>query len=153
MKTRKLNVVEPTVEAPREKFTAEKAVDYMKRRAAGDGDSANRQLEIFSQEFLKDPAYALSWSQKVFDFAARKKVCEYVINFFEQMEKKDIYELPTPRKMLEILREGMTDEVLRKARWPEHSTSETSNLMSTMTNAAWADFFAKDTETTERIED
>jgi hypothetical protein len=93
---------------------------------------AQAQCDKFAAEFAKDPAHALSWSNGVFQEAARLKIAQMMVHAF------------TPREDGVILtvagaREVCLSRVMNKARWPAQSTSPTSNLMEQFEAAAYAE--------------
>ena len=75
-------------------------------------------LDKFARDFAVDPAYALSWSNGIFEVAARLKITKQIIAALEDGSGT-----------LENIRATMMDRVMHKAKYPAQSTSPTSNLI------------------------
>jgi hypothetical protein len=95
-------------------------------------EAAQAQIDKFKVELDKDPAYALSWGNGVFQSAARLKVASMLVYGFTPTEGAPVY---TVEQAIEFL----TDRVMSKARYPAQSTSPTSNLMEQYEAAAYAE--------------
>ena len=93
---------------------------------------AQEQCDKFAAEFAKDPAYALSWGNSVFQEAARLKIAQMMASAFTPREDSAVI-------TVEAAREVCLDRVMNKARWPAQSTSPTSNLMEQYEAAAYAE--------------
>lgn len=85
-------------------------------------------LDKFAKDFAYDPTYALSWSNSVFQAAARVKVAKELATAFEN-----------PDVDVVRARAYLTDRVLNRARYPAQSTSPTANLMEQYESAAYAE--------------
>lgn len=95
-------------------------------------EQAQAQIDKFKVELDKDPAYALSWGNGVFQSAARLKVAQMLVYAFTEREGDTTC-------TIEQARETMMDRVMHKARYPAQSTSPTSNLMEQYEAAAYAE--------------
>jgi hypothetical protein len=95
-------------------------------------EAAQTQIDKFKVELDKDPAYALSWGNGVFQSAARLKVAQMLVYGFTPKEGSPVY---TVEQAVGFL----TDRVMNKARYPAQSTSPTSNLMEQYEAAAYAE--------------
>ena len=98
-----------------------------KARFESKADSARLTINKFLAKMMEDPAYALCWSDEVFQAAARLKVAKQIISFFEG------------NFSAQQAREYVMDEVLCKSKYPAHSTSPASNLMEQYILAAYAE--------------
>jgi len=139
MKTRKLNVVETAPQAPT-RYTADYMLESLKRRLEREKESATNAIHGFAERFAVNPANALEWSDKVFTYAAMKEACEGIESFIRRQEEKDMYEVPSSRKLLDMVQDMLLEETLNRAQYPESSTSVPSNLMSLRRNAARAEW-------------
>lgn len=95
-------------------------------------EQAQAQCDKFAEEFAKDPAHALSWSNDVFKHAARLKIANMLVYAFTPREGETTC-------TVEQARETLMDRVMNKARYPAQSTSPTSNLMEQFEAAAYAE--------------
>jgi hypothetical protein len=95
-------------------------------------EQAQAQINKFKIELDKDPAYALSWGNGVFQSAARLKVANMLVYAFTERPNEITC-------TLEQARETLLDRVMNKARYPAQSTSPTSNLMEQYEAAAYAE--------------
>jgi hypothetical protein len=93
---------------------------------------AQAKCDKFAAEFAKDPAYALSWGNSVFQEAARLKVANMLVEAFSPREGAHEYTVANAVSHL-------TDRVMGMARYPAQSTSPTSNLMEQYEAAAYAE--------------
>jgi len=84
----------------------------------------------FCADVMKDAGYALSWSKEFFEKSAKEEVYKVVLAHWER------------GATFEEAKEMLTAEALRRARWPEQSTSPTSNFQKQCVSAAYADFAA-----------
>jgi hypothetical protein len=107
-------------------------------------DSALRQ---FVGDFAKDSAHAFEWSATSFENAARLKMIKLVESYLDHDHVKQ----QAPRCQLEIMRGEFKAEVLRRAKWPECSTSPTSNFMNLCVNAARAEWLETIEKAIDRI--
>jgi hypothetical protein len=95
-------------------------------------EQAQKQIDKFKAELDKDPAYALSWGNGVFQSAARLKVAQMMVYAFTPREGEVMC-------TIEQARDTCLDRVMNKARYPAQSTSPTSNLMEQYEAAAYAE--------------
>jgi hypothetical protein len=95
-------------------------------------EQARAKIDKFQAEFSKDPAHALTWSNGVFQSAARLKIANMLVYAFTPREGETAYTIKQARDTL-------LDRVLNKARYPAQSTSPTSNLMEQYEAAAYAE--------------
>jgi hypothetical protein len=122
------------------RVTDEQMLDRIRDRAESEIKSAGRYLEDFRVKFEKDPARAFEWSSDSFKQAARDSVAKTVLAYLERFRADDIYSLKTPQAQLEIILKEFAAETMRNAKWPEHSTSPTSNYMSLCMMSARAEW-------------
>lgn len=106
--------------------------DRALKRFTSMAQRAQAQCDKFAAEFAKDPAYALSWGNSVFQEAARLKIAQMMVHAFTEREDGVILSV-------EAAREVCLERVMNKARWPAQSTSPTSNLMEQYEAAAYAE--------------
>lgn len=141
MKTRKKNISAQLI-APRYEPVNTRTKAYLLQSAEELKRSAQHTLEEFQGRITKyGYAYAFEWSASAFQAAARVAVAESLIAWLDkQVEGK------TEAEMVEMILKEVGRIVVRGARWPEHSTSQQSNVMKTEITAVWADFYAKYTE-------
>lgn len=97
-------------------------------------DFCRPKLNRFADSFVKDPANALEWSSDIFAAAGKLQVAVYVLEVLTMERAEPVTDLA------EKLVKSLKEEALRKARWPERSTSIPSNEMSLSLNAARAEF-------------
>ena len=95
-------------------------------------EQAQAQIDKFKLELDKDPAYALSWGNDVFQSAARLKMAKMLVNAFTEREGNTVC-------TIEQARDTLLDRVMLKARYPAQSSSPTSNLMEQYEAAAYAE--------------
>lgn len=95
-------------------------------------EQAQAQCDKFAAEFAKDPSYALSWSNSVFQNAARLSVAKSLVYVFTPREGENECTVEQARNIL-------MGRVMNKARYPAQSTSPTSNLMEQFEAAACAE--------------
>lgn len=91
-------------------------------------DSSLIALDQFKQKLNHDPLVALSWGDRAFQAAANLEVARWVSSFME-----------SEKFSFEGLVAEAADRVLRGARYPERSSSPSSNLAKQCEIAAWAD--------------
>lgn len=87
----------------------------------------NKQIDKFREDIASDAAHALSWGDAVFQAAARVKV-------INQMTAAAATGMTTERLTATVMQIMTT-----KARYPSHSSSQTSNLMDQCELAAYAE--------------
>lgn len=95
-------------------------------------EAAQAQCDKFAEGFAKDPAYALSWSNSVFQNAARLSVARSLVYAFTPREGETTC-------TVQQARDTCRDRIMNKARYPAQSTSPTSNLMEQFEAAAYAE--------------
>ena len=103
---------------------------YLVTRFQNKLNSARSEVAEFVGKFQHDAAYALTWSNSVFQAAAKERVYKQFIAFVTD-EPEDIN--------FDNLISFVTDHVLHKAKYPAQSTSPTSNLIEQYELAAWAE--------------
>jgi len=106
--------------------------DRALKRFTSKAKAAQEQCDKFAADFAKDPAYALSWGNSVFQEAARLKIAQMMVHAFTEREDGAVLTVATAREVC-------LDRVMNKARWPAQSTSPTSNLMEQFEAAAYAE--------------
>jgi hypothetical protein len=110
--------------------------DYLTKRFQRKLDEAQSEVAAFVGKVQHDAAYALSWSNSVFQAAAKERVYKQVI-----VSIKDSVSEDGELDLSNII--GMvTDRVLHKAKYPAQSTSPTSNLIEQYELATWADILS-----------
>lgn len=99
-----------------------------------------KELAAFATSLADDPTYALSWSFKMFDVAADLKLAQETLNTIEFQTEKEggVMTEEMAEKLLKWVKQTLTDEIVRAARYVPSSTSVTSNLMEAQTTAAKA---------------
>jgi len=102
------------------------------KRFTAKAKSAQEQCDKFAAEFAKDPAHALSWSNNVFQEAARLKIAQMMVYAFTEREDGVVLTVAAAREVC-------LERIMNKARWPAQSTSPTSNLMEQFEAAAYAE--------------
>lgn len=99
-------------------------IDYHIKRA-------QEEIAEFSAKLVKDAAYQMEWSKGIFVEAARERIAKTVRAMIDNAKQNnDEYVAMSDYHIIVAVREELQHEVLRNARWPEHSTSPTSNYMS-----------------------
>ena len=93
-------------------------------------DVETAKIAKFQEELAKDPAYALSWSNDVFQSAARLKVAKMLADAFSS------------GCTVEDIRDMLMDRVMHKSIYPTQSTSPTSNLIEQYELSAHAKFLS-----------
>ena len=92
----------------------------------------DKEIFEFTEAFKKDAAYALKWSSHSFKLAAVRKVAMIMLEI-----------LKDPASNLDRAVQYAHDQMVSGARWPEHSTSPSSNLMHQEMTSAWAEMVVK----------
>lgn len=103
-------------------------------------------LDKFSKRFSENALDAFEWSDSAFKAAARihaAKVIEYVIDAMREKQSKEVYEAPTDEAIIQELLTRFRGEVMRKAKWPQASTSPSSNYASLMQMSAMAEWLER----------
>lgn len=78
-------------------------------------DSANKNLEKFREDMVKDPMRAFQWADSSFEAAAKHNACSQVLW------------LLTAGETMENIRETLTENVMQGAKYVPSSTSRSSN--------------------------
>jgi methylmalonyl-CoA mutase N-terminal domain/subunit len=94
-------------------------------------ESCQKKLDKFTEDFAKDPAYALSWATDTFATAAKLRVLKQILAA-----------LDGNGCTVDDIRSIMMDRVLSKSMYPAQSTSPTSNLIEQYELAACADILS-----------
>jgi hypothetical protein len=114
---------------------------------------AEKNLDEWKARFEKDPSNAFSWASSSFVQAARKNIAECLLAWIKfGREREDDYVKASPEKIIAEVHRTLRDEVMRNAKWPEHSTSATSNEMSLCLMAQRAEWCEKLERVIERME-
>ncbi len=79
--------------------------------------SKTERLKEFTDKMLEDPAYHLTFGDKLFVLAAEISVTKQVLHCFKD------------GATLEQIREYLTDNVMSGARYPASSTSQSNNII------------------------
>jgi hypothetical protein len=108
------------------------------RKAKDTIEWSQGDLKSFATDFAKDPAHAFEWSQKAFESAGRQRAGQTVLAWIQTVHKNKP-ELDDDGVAALVIAE-ITQTVVRKAKWPDRSTSTPSNEMSLYTNAAFAEY-------------
>jgi hypothetical protein len=90
-----------------------------------------------------DPAYAFEWGRQGMEAAARIWAGRQLEFWLEQFSKGDEYVKPEPEEVAGNVLRKIEEEVIRRARWPESSTSPVSNQIAIYRLAALAEVVAK----------
>jgi hypothetical protein len=88
-------------------------------------ERAQDKHKAFIESFQKNPAYALEWSNDIFDYAAELKVYSIAIEALKAPEA------------LENMRDFAKERVSYHIRNPQRSTSQQSNLIFQSEGRAW----------------
>ncbi len=140
-KTRPMNIAEQTEASKFAMPVKRSKLDYATLIAADLIRMAKDALEGFAKNLAENPHYAFSWGERGIEASARNNVGQ-TINVRIEMTKKNQPDWSDDRVADNVLRE-IENEMIRKARWPEHSTSAVSNLTSMYRTAALAEFVAR----------
>lgn len=100
------------------------------RSLKGAIESAESQIAKFQVRFNEDPAYALSWGGEVFQASGNRKVFKMVLVALEDGAE------------VEAVMSTVMDRIMSKARFPESSSSTTSNLMSQCEMVAYTEVYS-----------
>jgi hypothetical protein len=120
------------------KMTDAQVLDRVRDQAEREIKTAARYLEDFKEKFAKDPARAFEWSADSFRHAGRDRTAKTVLEYLKMFADADT--VKTPQAQLEAILKEFKTETMRNAKWPEHSTSPTSNYMSLCLMAARAEW-------------
>jgi hypothetical protein len=124
-------------------YTEDHAMAALKEWLEESKRTNQRYCAQFAERFAADPANALEWSKETFGYAARLKVVAIVEHYLSVFAAEDMYSAKTPKRQLEIIGQEFKAEVMRGARFPDHSSSPTSNYFSLCLNAARAEFLER----------
>jgi len=103
-------------------------MEMLAKRLQSDIDSGQKMVDEFREKLGEHPAYALEWAHKVYRSVAQAQVAENLKAFIEHNEDFD-----------ELLA-YVTREAIRRAKYPERSTSICSNLLDRDSAAAWGEW-------------
>jgi len=121
-------------------------LDNLCRRSA-------ESVSHYVEKFIDDPQYELSWSQDVFKRAATLKIATSFLGYIlDEKSGEFIKEKGFHALMTELL-DNYRDEVMRKAKWPDQSTSAPSNYASLTLNAATAELIEELTLTMKHLKE
>lgn len=123
---KQVEVILPKIKTPEEKAAQQLAVII--EQAGYDIERGNEAVRNHVADLDKDPARACEWSKDLFMAAARKQVASLVLAIVEHYQRDYKDGLP-PAQVIAAIRKELLAIVIRKARWPEHSTSPTHNYM------------------------
>lgn len=104
---------------------------------------SKKDLDEFAAKFAENPLRALEWSADTFKKAAEFEAASIVkIMYDHQLEqrKNEQYLAKTDLQILESIRDRFREEVIRKAKWPDRSSSVPSNEVSIYLNSAKAEW-------------
>lgn len=95
---------------------------------------AQHTLDKFKATFSEDPSYAFEWSDSAFTAAAEVNVFGSVVRSLKHIPAPG-----EPEVTIETIRAHATEQALRRAHYPSHSTSVPSNHMYQSVTSAWAE--------------
>lgn len=104
--------------------------DQLKEELAHTIKMLTASIEAFTEKLKVDPDYEMGWSADVFTTAARLKVAQVTLAALEEHG-------------LQAVVEETRQQVIRAARYPQHSTSPCSNLMSLCRGSAMAEMLER----------
>ena len=111
------------------------------------------KIEAFRVRLGENPVSAFEWSSDAFTAAARVEVAKTILRYKDEMEKKvDAYEAFSAERFIVEMRDFFMEQVMNKAKWPEHSSSPGHNHMSLCLNSAKAEAVEKLDQAINRIE-
>jgi predicted nucleic acid-binding Zn ribbon protein len=133
-----------------EQFTAHNCQDVLKLREARRRESVGydmgqwitggeKAIADFKQSLDRDAAYAMEWSDSLFQATARKHVAEGALQLLKNVEADPMFALAAMPK----LERWATENALRGARNPQRSTSAASNAMAQAKTEAFAELAEK----------
>lgn len=115
---------------------------------------SQEKLDKWSLRFAENPADAFEWSSEIFCEAARNRVSKEVQAWINNaMKQGDEYVSPNKLDVMKEVRKILYGEVMRKAKWPEHSTSQPHNIIHTellSKRAEWLEMFDRQIERIEK---
>lgn len=101
-------------------------------------DELQQRIDTWTVELKANPFHAMSWGSDVARNAARIDVLKWVLEGINSMQR-DLEPMPAA-EILQTLAKEAREDVMRKAKYPDYSTSPISNLMSLMRNSALSEF-------------
>jgi hypothetical protein len=126
--------------------TADQVLASVKDEAEQEVRFSKSSLDKFAERFNEDAAHALDWFGQTAEQAGRNSIAKLVLKYLEVFAKQnseESAEQKSAKMTLEIMLEEFTAECMRRARWPEHSTSSVGNYMSICLNGARAEWIEK----------
>ena len=103
--------------------------------------SAKPRLAKFRASLDNDPHYAFSWGSDAIKAAALHDVGTTLRGYITKVREN--HSDWTDDQVADCIVVELEAELLRKARWPDSSTSEISNVISRERNAALAEFVSR----------
>ena len=101
--------------------------EMFKRRVASRIENSQVTIDRFRHQIINDePAHAFDWADDAMKAAASHKVFKAIEELAKSLD-------------LGCLETSATNEVLRRSRYPQHSTSPVSNAMYQYELAAWSE--------------
>jgi hypothetical protein len=97
---------------------------------------AEKYIKEFREKLDENSAHALEWSGSLYEQAAKLEVYTQVLRLQGRRPASG-------EETVEYFSDFALSEVIRGARWPEHSTNPMSNYLNQCKTAAWADLYAK----------
>lgn len=98
------------------------------------------RLANWQARFALDPADAFEWSDDSMKTAAQLKVATIIREvFLKDLQSADAGR-PSSTARIAFIRKEALRKALESARYPQHSTSQPSNVMAAYVGAAWAEF-------------
>lgn len=94
---------------------------------------AKATIEAWSTRLVESPAYAFTWSEKAFAAAAEVEVYASLLMMVEGASAEY-----SDEKICEKLLHVANERVMHAAKYPQHSTSPTSNLVEQYKMVTWA---------------
>lgn len=131
---------------------ADRRLTSIEMQATHDLERAEQSLIDFSAKLQRDAVYALEWSADIFKQAAASGMAKLLLSYITNFRNADQYTLPSSERIIRIIRHELYAEVLRRAKWPEHSTSVQSNEMALALNARRAEWLESFDRAIEAIE-
>jgi|GEM_PF-5783490 len=92
---------------------------------------SQKKIDEFTARFKEHQVYAMTWSDSLFEAVTRKSAVE------------EIQEALSNGATLDDVEKHLTKEVLQRARFPQRSTSVSSNLVEQYLNSARAELLAR----------
>lgn len=109
---------------------------------AAEAERMARQLSEFIEKIINNPLYALSWANGSFETAAQLSVHYTTLSRLVESFNSEYDALPFVEK-LNLVIEELRKDVWRGARWPQQSTSPTSNVANQFEVSAKAEMLEK----------